>query len=139
MDAQRAKAFDFAKESTNLLITLSTGFIGITITFADDLLGVANRDAIPTSLLVSWIAFFLCAFFGAWVHFALTGELEPIPEPAPPAASSGKPADATGGAPQPPRIPSIRRTNVTLPATLQVFAFLLGLGAALWFGVFVRA
>ncbi len=116
MDERRKKAFDFASESTKQLITLATGIVALTITFAHDLLEEVSEPAICL-LRAAWIMYLISIGFGIWTLLALTGELEPNPA-------------------QHEKTPSIRGANVTLPSLLQILAFVLGTTLVVAFGVF---
>ena len=115
MDEQRKKAFDFAQELAKQLITLSTAVIAITLTYSHDF---AHRATGHTRQLVilSWFFFLMSILFGLWTLMALTGNLET-------SAATNTP-------------PSIRTTNVTLPAMLQILSFLIAVLLAILFGVF---
>ena len=113
MEEQRKLAFDFARDTTKQLITLSTVIIAFTVTFAKDFLG--TPDCFGRNLVVvSWVSFLVSVIFGVWALLALTGTLEP--------------EEVEGGA-------SIRGKNVTIPSILQIISFLIGLGFTVWFGV----
>jgi hypothetical protein len=103
MNERRRKAFDFASDTSKQLITLATGIIAITITFAKDLLEIGEATAL---LVWAWVVYLFSILSGVWTLMALTGELERREE--------GK------------EEPSIRGGNVTLPATLQILSFCAG-------------
>ncbi|GJL78273.1 MAG: hypothetical protein NPINA01_12620 [Nitrospinaceae bacterium] len=113
MQEQRKLAFDFARDTTKQLITLSTVIIAFTVTFSKDFLGTPD-DFGRSLVVVSWISFLVSVIFGVWTLLALTGTLEP----------EGEGNEA-----------SIRGKNVTLPSLLQIICFLVGLGFTVWFGV----
>ncbi|OKY74278.1 MAG: hypothetical protein BM485_14755 [Desulfobulbaceae bacterium DB1] len=113
MEEQRKLAFDFARDTTKQLITLSTAIIALTVTFAKDFLGTPD-DCGRTLVVISWLGFLISVIFGVWTLLALTGTLEP----------EGGKADI-----------SIRGKNVTIPSLLQIISFLIGLGFTVWFGV----
>lgn len=113
MDSQE-KAFDFAQELCKQLITLSTGLIGLTITFWKDVIGAGPAKA-PWLAYCSWYALLASTFFGIWMLMALTGILEPIKPPAS-------------------YVPSIRAHSVVLPSILQIVAFVAGLILLVIFG-----
>lgn len=101
------KAFDFASDSSKQLITLATGIVTLTITFAKDIFTGA-----PTSLkyllAAAWLLYLVSILGGLATLLALTGTLEPITEE------------------EKKKEPSIRGTNVTSPSMLQLGAFFLG-------------
>jgi hypothetical protein len=112
MDDQRKKAFDFAQETSKQLITLATAIIGLTVTFGKDFAGGVNGFA-RFLAIASWVLFLISILFGLITLMAMTGSLEPKVEAA----------------------PSIRGSNVTVPAAIQVLLFFLALVAAVWFGI----
>lgn len=75
-DDQRKKAFDFCADATKQLITLASGFIVVTITFAKDFI-----VDVPGSSKVwaywSWVFYALCIISGMLTLLAMTAELEP--------------------------------------------------------------
>lgn len=99
-------SFTFAKDAITQLITLSTGVIGVSVTFAKDInsgTGITASDR--TLLRASWIVLLISIVFGVWALLALTGT----------AATSSAP-DAIYG------------LNVTFPTLVQIGAFLIGIG-----------
>lgn len=112
MDDKAQKAFDFAQESIKQLITLSTGIIALSITFAKDFVSTVSAGARSIALW-SWGAFFLSVLCGLWALLALTGTLE---------APASVPV-------------SIRGRNVTIPTMLQLVLFVAGLALTVWFGI----
>ena len=118
MNEQLRKAFDFAQETSKQLISLATGIIALTITFAKDFLGGVH--GFPKFLgILAWALLLASVGFGLLTLMALTGSLEP------------KPGDSTS--------PSIRGSNVTAPAVVQIVLFFLGLLVAVLFGVLAGA
>ena len=113
MKEQRKLSFDFARDTTKQLITLSTVIIAFTVTFSKDFLGTTD-DFGRTLVVISWVNFMVSVIFGVWTLLAFTGTLEPKSEE----------VEA-----------SIRGKNVTIPSLLQILSFLLGLGFTVWFGV----
>lgn len=69
----KEKSFDFAAGVAKQLITLSTAFITITITFSKD---ITKDHSGIICLYLSWIAFGLTIVFGIWTLMALTGTLK---------------------------------------------------------------
>ena len=107
MDEPLKKAFDFAADLAKQLITLATGIITITITFAKDFL---PREATPDAkrwAMCAWCAFLISIVCGVWMLMALTGTLDQKPGKSYPISTRG--------------------SNVTIPAALQVLFFLAGL------------
>lgn len=113
MQDQVKLAFDFARDTTKQLITLSTAIIAFTVTFAKDFLGETD-DFGRLLVIVSWVSFLVSVIFGVWTLLALTGTLESENENE--------------------KI-SIRGRNVTVPSLLQIISFLVGLCFTVWFSV----
>jgi hypothetical protein len=68
-------AFEFARDTTKQLITLSSGIIAVTIIFAKDFVGKVDSST-QTWVLCAWGAFLVSVFFGLWTLMALTGSLQ---------------------------------------------------------------
>ncbi|HMG75315.1 MAG TPA: hypothetical protein VK582_17590 [Pyrinomonadaceae bacterium] len=73
----KEKSFEYATDSSKLLITLSTGIIAFTVTFAKDFGVKPSSRAQSVLLLMSWIALLASAVLGVSTLLAITGELEP--------------------------------------------------------------
>lgn len=114
MEEQTKLSFEFARDTIRQFITLATGIIALTITFSKDFVGTVP-DNIRVFAFMSW-GFFLCSvFFGLWALMALTGTLESLDK------SSTK--------------LSIRKRNITIPASIQIISFSLGLLFVIVFGI----
>lgn len=123
MDKRTEKAFDFASDATKQLITLSTGVLALTITFAKDIL--SNVSGMTSVLLVvGWVLYLLSIACGIWTLLALTGNLAPM-------GSSSEPGNED---PQSQRA-SIRTGNVIIPSVLQIIAFLIATASTVAFGI----
>lgn len=116
---RREKAFEFATEASKLLITLGTAFVAFTVTFSEQLGGLAVESFVGRWLLMgAWGAFTLSVGCGVWAQLALTQELEPRPDSA---ASK--------------RDPSIRSRPVKAAFRWQVATFVLATALGASFGV----
>ncbi|HXK39880.1 MAG TPA: hypothetical protein VJ837_03530 [Candidatus Paceibacterota bacterium] len=120
MEKPAPKSFDFAADLVKQLITLSTGVIALTITFAKDIVGSvgSSNGADSESILwltLAWIGFSLSIVFGIWALMALTGTLEP------------KGSDTAA--------PSIQGWNCRVPIGLQIFMFLSAIGCTIFYTV----
>ena len=113
MDERDKLAFEFARDTTTQLLTLATGVVALTITFAKDFVGGVS-PCLKVLAVGCWVSFLISVLFGLLTLMALTGTLEP----------------AGGKHPV-----SIRGPNVTRPAGLQIAAFFLGLMLAVAFGL----
>ena len=98
------KGLQFAADLTKQIITLSTGLMALTMTFADKLGSKVDEVVqIPWSLKIAWL-FFGAALVGAvWTLMAITGTLSVL--------DRGK-AD-----------PNPERTNIKIPARLMLGSF----------------
>jgi hypothetical protein len=107
MDERVKLGFEFAKEIATQLITLSTGFLALTITFTKEFVAAIPRKRYGW-LIGAWILHVVAICSGVWSLLALTGTLMPV-------TPDGKPLNALslGG-------------NVRLPFELQIFSFAAG-------------
>jgi len=113
MNEQKKLSFEFARDTTKQLITLSTIIIAFTVTFAKDFLG--KPDAFGRILVtVSWVSFLFSVVFGVWTLLSLTGAIELQDEK---------------------EEISIWKTSVTAPSLMQIICFLIGLCFTVWFSV----
>ena len=106
-------AFEFAKSLAEQLITLATGIITLTITFAKDITGQRAQDHVGW-LKASWCIYLFSILGGIWTLMALTGTLMPV----------------TGSPPENPTF----GFNVRLPAGMQILLFLVGTVCILTYG-----
>jgi hypothetical protein len=104
-------AIESAQDTTKQLITLATGVVALTITFAKDF--VNNAVAANCLALWAWGCFVLSMLFGLWTLLAITGSL------------------STGAT-------SINTNNITVPARLQILSFLLAMILTVVFGALNR-
>lgn len=112
MDERLKLGFEFAREIATQLITLSTGFLALTITFTKELAPSGTRTA-RGWLYGAWALHVLSILCGVWALMALTGSL----------VSATDSTESTFGTP------------VRLPALLQVLSFVVGLVAVVIYGV----
>lgn len=102
MDAPAS--FEFAKELTTQLITLSTAVIGVSATFAKD---VSTNTSKPSRVLlyVSWIVFLVSLVCGLWTLGSMTGTLAKV---------------------SPIKADSVYAPNIVVASLAQVLLFLTG-------------
>lgn len=98
---------DSAAELTKQLITLSTGLMALTVTFADKFTVPNTAISVPSTLAVAWVAFILTVLFGIWSQMAITGTINA-------AALSAT-------------TPDVDTPNIRIPAILMIAAFFVGL------------
>lgn len=91
---------------TGQLITVSSGLLAFTVTFAEKFTPKGEAIALPTALKVSWVCFALAILFGFWTLMALNGTLNELDRGI---------AETNRG-----------RWNSRLPALLMFGVFLLG-------------
>ena len=113
MNEQTKIAFEFARDTVRQFITLATGLIALTITFAKDFISPTSGE-IRFYALISWIFLLVSIIFGLFALMALTGTLgnkkEQISES------------------------SINQKNIAIPASMQILFFIMGLVFLLIFG-----
>ena len=100
-----------AAETTKQIITLSTGLIALTITFADKFKPEGTEVLASSALMYSWLAFGAAIFFGVWTMMAITGVAN--------AAALAK------------KIPDSNEPSIRIPACLMVVAFIVGMACAI--------
>lgn len=101
---------------TGQIVTLSSGLIGLTVTFVKEFRPPgAGPLAAPGILQLSWLAFALSVCFGIWTQMAITGTLNQV--------DSG----STETNPS--------RSNIRTPAALMLLAFAVGVGLTVAAGV----
>ncbi|MUW14703.1 hypothetical protein GJ633_08525 [Halorubrum sp. CBA1125] len=113
MDNQE-KSFDFALSTTRQVVSLSTGFLALTITFLNGSEPPVEGTA-RLVLIVSWIFFLFSIGFGVATMMALTGTL-------------GKPDN---------KDPSIYEGNVKTFAIFEMSSFIISVVLAVVFGIIV--
>lgn len=112
MDVSLA-GFQSATDLVKQLITLATGSLALSITFAKDIVKT-NVPVVTWPLKIAWIAWLLSICFGIWTMMAVTGMLFKIAEN----------ADAS----------KTYAANVSIPAFLQILMFLLGIALLILHG-----
>jgi hypothetical protein len=110
--SDRIKAFDFAIDTSKQLLTLATGIIALTVTFARDVTGDTSGCA-DLLLAIAWGLYILSIVAGVGTLMTLTGNLE-------------RPQSADA---------SIYAGNIKFFAGCQVGTFLLGIVLTVAFGV----
>lgn len=78
MIERKLLAFEFAKDASKLLVTLSTAILTLSITFYEKVIGSCPEQIEKNILIGSWFFFLFSIFFGAWSLLALTGNLDPM-------------------------------------------------------------
>ncbi|SRR5258708_11782229 len=63
---------------TGQMITISSGLLAFTVTFAEKFTPKGRDLAPPLSLKISWVCFVVTILFGFWTLMALTGTLNQI-------------------------------------------------------------
>lgn len=111
-DEERCKqAFESVRDTAKQLITLATGIIALTVTFSNDFLKATTTGR--WMVHGAWYLLLLSAAAGVWVLMAVTGAL-----------GSKRQLSHT----------DTFKSNITLPAILQILTFGLGLLLAVIFG-----
>ncbi len=117
MDDQRKLAFEFAKDTTKQLITLSTAIVGLSVTFAKDIFKSSSQ--VDETLLVSaWITYLVSICFGVLTLMALTGCLDPLSE------DSSDNSKLT-----------VNSNSIRVMSMLQILTYVMGLILTVKFGI----
>jgi hypothetical protein len=132
MDEQRKKAFDFAQSLTTQLITLATGVIAITLTFAKDFIGGAT-GSVKVLLAIGWLLFLLSIVAGLLTLSSLIASLEDGQTPQ--ASTPSQPGQVSTGAPPAALPPSIWSEQTQQSGVVQFILF----GAAILITVIAGA
>jgi len=114
MDVSLA-GFESANDLAEQLITLATGILALSVTFAKEILN-NSAPVITWPLKLAWVTYLLSICFGIWTMMALTGMIFKVTEN-PDAYRS-----VTYGA------------NVGIPAFLQILMFILGTALLIVYG-----
>lgn len=118
LSGRNKASFEAAGDTCKTLLTLTTGILALTISFATSVAKGATTNELWL-LRASWALFLLSAIFGVFTLQGLTGSLNPIP----------KPSQATVDQ------PSVYDSNIAGPARKQNVTFLLGVVLFLVFGM----
>jgi hypothetical protein len=114
MDAHE-KAFEYAGETVRQVLTLATGVIALTVTFAKDIIEPGSA-ALPW-MKWGWTLFGVSIFFGILTLMAITGQLH--------AAAAKVPAGN----------PDMYAPNIRLFASLQIWLCFVALVLTIRFGI----
>lgn len=107
-----------AADTAKQFISLSTGVVALTITFADKFSPEsAEQLAVPLTLKLSWLAYGLSIIFGVATLMAITGTINQI--------DLGQ------------ENPGVNAQNIRIPALVMVLSFLVGLGLTISAGAIV--
>jgi hypothetical protein len=117
MDEQTKAAFASASDNCKQMITLSTGLLGIEITFTKEYFALLSGWG-KIIVGISWVFMLFSVVAGVWTLLALTGCVS---------------------ASTPPRPGTIFDSNVKNPAIVQVVCFLVGLACTVAFGIWYLA
>jgi len=104
-----------AADATKQVVTLATGIIGLTVTFAEKF---KSKDEIVVlwTMKGSWICFGVAIAFGVWTLLAIAGV-------------ANKAAQAA-----PAKVPDADETSIRIPAIVMVLAFVAGMVMVIWTG-----
>jgi hypothetical protein len=67
-----------ASETTKQIITLATGIVALTVTFAREFTGKDTALVVPYALKLAWVAYGVSVAFGILTLMAITGSLNAI-------------------------------------------------------------
>jgi hypothetical protein len=111
--AQSVDGLKAAADTTKQIITLSTGIMTLTVTFAKEFKVGDGSLSVPLPLQISWGAFFLAILFAVFTLMAVTGSLSLI--------------DRTSGIAARRKLANCNASNIRIPAALMIICFLIGL------------
>lgn len=111
------KGLDRAYETTKQIITLSTGIVALTVTFAKEFKVSSNDLSVPLSLKLSWLLYCASVILAVWTLMAITGTLNELDR---------------GGIET-----NQNRTNIRIPAVLMFAAFVGGIVTTIWSGFLI--
>jgi hypothetical protein len=111
------QGLDRAYETTKQVITLSTGIIALTVTFAKEFNVSESGLSVPVSLKISWLLYCASVIFGVWTLMAITGTLRELDK-----------SDANSNQ---------NGTNIRIPAGLMMIAFVGGIVTTIWSGFLI--
>ena len=106
-------SFMFAKDTVVQLITLATALIGVSVTFAKDMVTSVEKQG-RGRLHVAWVTLLLSVLFGIWALMSLTGTVAKI---------TPLTADAIYG------------LNILVPSTAQICLFIVGIAGLIYHAV----
>ena len=110
-DDRTKAAFDGARDSTKQVLTLSIAILTLTVTFSDGIVGEGSlTSADKTRLQVAWVCYGVSVLFGVFTLLALAGSV------------GGKKEEI-----------GINDSNVRIPASVQMLAFVVGTGVFVLF------
>jgi hypothetical protein len=122
-DALRDKSIEVLLDLTKQMITLSTGFIALTITFRKDILGATHHG--QTAILgAAWISFILCIVGGLLLLMALAGNL----------GSAAIHSDPAVRSDQSPSVATVFARNIRVFLLVQAFLFVVGVALSVVYG-----
>ena len=112
--AKGIEGLKLAADLTKQVITLSTGIVALTMTFAEKLGQQPNSTPyIPGTLKCSWAFFALALLFSVWTLMGITGTLNALDEG---------------------RDPNPERSNIKIPSCLMMTSFAVALGLVFFTG-----
>ncbi len=111
--AQTVEGLKAAADTTKQIITLSTGIMALTVTFAKEFKVGSGALSVPGTLQISWLAFFLAILFAILTLMAVTGSLSQIDR------STDEQAQRA--------LADCNASNIRLPAIAMIICFLVGL------------
>ena len=116
---QTEKAFDFASETSKLLITLSTGIVAILMAFLDHTAMLRPENYFEKCIIVlCWFFLLGSAVIGVWTQLSLTHVLEPSEK------EKKEGFDRT-----------IRNQIVKYPFRIQIITFMVGIITTIIYGI----
>jgi hypothetical protein len=110
---QPVEGLKAAADTTKQIITLSTGIMTLTITFAKEFKVGGGNLSVPVTLQISWAFFFLSILCAVGTLMAITGSLGEI--------------DQSSAAARRRKLADCKAANIRRPAIGMIICFLAGL------------
>jgi hypothetical protein len=115
MEDTLKKGFEFITDLSKQLISLSTGILALSITFAREIIIDKNKRRV-NALALSWLFYLISICFGVWTMMAVTGTIIS------PDFAGTKTSEAFN-------------FNLRFPSGLQILSFLTGTILLVIFGI----
>ena len=121
---RRKLAFGISQDAIKQIITLSSGIIALTITFANEFIG-GLEPFWRVLVIIAWVLFFVSIFLGVTALGALIGTLDPAPENHD--QHQQEQAEAETSDSETPDVATVNSLEIRQVARLQTIFFVLGI------------
>ena len=116
MSGEHTKALEFAADLARQILTVATGILAFTVTFAEKFdIDPATPLAVPDSMRIAWVCFVLAVIAAIWLLMAIAGS-----------ANAVRTGDTAAG--------DIMNTNTAVPASIMCLTFIAAVSATVFAG-----